>query len=84
MSPIPQMEVLDHRIHAGVGRHFTGARALHFMSLSLCVIVIGGFNSFFQGQGWGAPFLGRMLSVERSSARRVGVPVDRDQGRRRG
>jgi len=51
MSPIPQMEGLDHRIHAGFGRHLAGARAFHFQSLSICVIgVIGGFNSLFQVQ----------------------------------
>ena len=51
MSPIPQMEGLDHRIHAGFGRHLAGARAFHFKTLSICVIgVIGGFNSLFQVQ----------------------------------
>jgi hypothetical protein len=49
MSPIPQMEGLDHRIHAGFGRHLAGALAFHLKSLSICVIgVIGGFNSLFQ------------------------------------
>jgi hypothetical protein len=51
MSPIPQMEGLNHRIHAGFGRHLAGARAFHFKTLSICVIgVIGGFNSLFQVQ----------------------------------
>ena len=51
MSPIPQMEGRDHRIHAGFGRHLAGARAFHFKSLSIGVIaVICGFNSLFQDQ----------------------------------
>ena len=49
MSPIPQMEGLDHRIHVGFGRNLAGPRAFHFKSLSIGVIgVIGGFNSLFQ------------------------------------
>jgi len=49
MSPIPQMEGLDHRIHAGFGRHLAGARAFHLKSLSICVIGdICGFNNLFQ------------------------------------
>jgi hypothetical protein len=49
MSPIPQMEGLDHRIHAGFGRHLAGVRAFPFKSLSICVIgFICGFNSLFQ------------------------------------
>jgi|LauGreDrversion4_2_1035121.scaffolds.fasta_scaffold4375605_1 hypothetical protein len=46
MSPIPQMEGLDHRIHAGFGRHLAGALVFHLKSLSICVIC--GFNSLFQ------------------------------------
>jgi hypothetical protein len=43
------MEGLDHRIHAGFGRHLAGALAFHLKSLPICVIgVIGGFNSLFQ------------------------------------
>jgi hypothetical protein len=50
MSPIPQMEGLAYRIHAGFGRHLAGARTFQLKSLSICVIcVIGGFNSLFQG-----------------------------------
>ena len=45
------MEGLDHRIHAGFGRHLAGARAFHFNSLSICVIaVICGFNSLLQAE----------------------------------
>jgi len=51
MSPIPQMEGLDHRIHAGFGRHLAGALAFHLKSLSICDIgVICGFSSLFQVQ----------------------------------
>jgi len=54
MSPIPQMEGLAYRIHAGFGRHLAGVRAFHLKSLSICVIcVIGGFTSLFQVEmGW--------------------------------
>jgi hypothetical protein len=53
MSPIPQMEGLAYRIHAGFGRHLAGARTFQLKSLSICVIgVICGFNSLFQVETW--------------------------------